>query len=61
MEEKQMRILLEAIQRATLANDMSLVNALTAAGLAMVNGTDSEGQEAWAVIQELVASKAKPR
>lgn len=53
MEEKQMRILLEAIQKATLAKDMSLAGTLTAAGLAMLNGTDTDAQNAWADIQKL--------
>lgn len=60
MEEKQMRILLEAIQRATLAKDMSLVGTLTAAGLAMLNGTDTDAQNAWADIQKLTTGRGRP-
>lgn len=60
MDEKQMRTLLAAIQRATLAKDCSKAGALAAAGLVMLNGTDSEASEAWGVVQELASKANKP-
>jgi len=61
MEEKQMRIILNAIQRATLDNDSSKAGAIAALGLAMLNGTETDATEAWASIQELTGSSGKPR
>lgn len=58
MNEHQMRVLLEAIQQATMeGNNAKFARELAAHGLTVLNGSQLESLAAWAYIERMVEAR----